>query len=796
MISKQLIVRTVVGFACVIASATSTSALAEDAGVEQGRSGVIEEIIVTARKRQESFVDVPTAMTVLGAAQLNAYDTRELSDLAHSTPNLYVDQHNALKRIAVRGFGNASINTFFDQAVGLAVDGLSFQRVVTYELGYFDVERIEVLRGPQGSYFGRNTTAGLINITSRGPTEQFEGSVTAGYESETGEQLYKLGLSGPISDRWAGRLALQHRTAEGWIESTRSADWDSDQAGPEETMGRLTLLWTPSDEVTITSKTSFTDFTMKGSPVQLIECGPGLQGYMGAAVALGFIQNVDDCTADDRRSGSAGVPGGVNGGGPDRREVQGWSQALTIDWRLGEYTLTSVTGYQDFESDAMFPASWFEAKTSSARTISEWDDFSQEFRLLSPSFDRGSFVVGAFYNSSQIDSSQGVDFNFPVLTLGQLPFASSALKPLDLEQQSFAIFGEITWLVAEDWSLTVGGRYTRDEKDTELSQTLGPLGVADDPAHPAVSTPFIGLTALTGWTAFNIQGDDEYTDFSPSVTLQWSFSKNGNAYVSYKGGFKSGGFDQGVSFHGPAGPTDPPVGFAYEPEEVEAIEAGVKLELPGQAMVLSAAVFRQEFTDLQVQGFDPSDLLAANLITRNAASSTSKGIEIEMLWQATEQLRINASLAYLDAAYDSYPNAPCHNFQTPEQGCSPATNSQDLSGETMVMAPEEQAALGFVYHTPLGDSGLELEIGGDFSYRSEVNISTNYAPGSVSGALTMINATLALKGREDRWELRLVGRNLADEDVLAMHTTAAFPDSSVGTIVLPPRVQAQLTFNF
>ena len=519
MISNQLIVRTVVGFACVIASAVSTSAPAEDAGAEQGRSGVVEEIIVTARKRQESFVDVPTSLTVLGAAQLNAYDTRELSDLAHSTPNLYVDQHNALKRIAIRGFGNASINTFFDQAVGLAVDGLNFQRVETYELGYFDVERIEVLRGPQGSYFGKNTTAGLINITSRGPTEQFESSVTAGYESETGEQLYKFDLSGPISDRWAGRLALQHRTAEGWIESTRSADWDSDQAGPDETMGRSTLLWTPSDEVTITSKTSFTDFTMKGSPVQLIECGPSLQGYMGAAVALGFIQNVDDCAADDRRSGSAGVPGGINGGGPDRREVQGWSQALTIDWRLGEYTLTSVTGYQDFESDAMLPASWFEAKTTSARTISEWDDFSQEFRLLSPSFDWGSFVVGAFYNSSQIDSSQGVDFNFPVLSLGQLPFASSALKPLDLEQQSFATFGEITWLVAEDWSLTVGGRYTRDEKDTELSQTLGPLGVADDPAHPAVSTPFIGLAALTGWTAFNIQGSAGSLDRSPNQRL-------------------------------------------------------------------------------------------------------------------------------------------------------------------------------------------------------------------------------------------------------------------------------------
>ena len=454
-----------------------------------------------------------------------------------------------------------------------------------------------------------------------------------------------------------------------------------------------------------------------------------------------------------------------------------------------------MTGYQDFDANAMYPASWFEARTTSARTWRTWNDFSQEFRLLSPSFDWGSFVVGAFYNNSEVKNRQGVDFNFPVLTLGLLPFASSSMKPLVQDQQSFAIFGEFTWALGEDLRLTVGGRYTRDKKDVETWQTLGPLGVEDDPAHPAVSFPFIGLSALTGWVPFNIQGDDEYTNFSPSVTLEWSFSENGNAYLSYKEGFKSGGFDQGISFHGPGGPTDPPFGFSFDPEEVEAFEAGVKLELPDQAIVLSAAVFHQEFTDLQVQTYVPSALLAASLITSNAADSTSEGVELEMLWQATDRLRINASLAYLDATYDSFPYAPCFTFQTPAQGCDPITNSQDLSGETLVMAPEYQAILGFAYHVPLG-SGLELEIGGDYSYRSEVNVATNYTPGSRSDSLNMLNASVALKGRDDRWELRLIGRNLADEDVLVHHQASAFPDSYIGAIVPPRRVQAQLTFNF
>ncbi|MDE0366436.1 MAG: TonB-dependent receptor [Gammaproteobacteria bacterium] len=796
MFSNKLTIWAAVGFAWVFAAAISTPALAEEAGVEPDSSGVVEEIIVTARKREEALVDVPSSLTVISSEQLSAYDTEQLYELAHSVPNMYVDQTNSAKRMSIRGLGNTAVTTFLDQAVGLAVDGLSWQRTEAWELGYFDVERVEVLRGPQGSYFGRNTTAGLVNITTRGPSEEFEGSVSAGFETETEEQLYKASLSGPMSPTLGGRLALQYRDSEGWIESTDSPDWRSKQPAFEEILGRLTLVWTPSDNVSITSKTGFVDFTMVGSNVQMIECGPGLQGYMTFAQLLGVIQNVDDCMPDDRRTGSAGVPGGINGDGTDRREFDGWSQALTIEWGLGDYRLTSVTGYQDFETFAMFPASWFEARTTSALTTKEWSDFSQEVRLLSPSFDWGSFVVGAYYNRGEWgEYDLGVDFNFPVIALGLLPFASSAFKPLIHDQQSYAVFGELTWELGEDFRLTVGGRYTRDEKDVEVSQTLGPLGVANDPTHPAITAPFVGLTALTGWDTFDFRGDDDYTDFSPSVTLEWSFSDNGNAYVSYKQGFKSGGFDQGISGHGPGGPSDPPIGFSFQPEETEAIEAGLKLQLPEQGLLLSAAVFHQEFTDLQVQTYVPSELLASNLITSNAADSTSKGVEVEMMWQATDRLRINASVAYLDAAYDSFPNAPCYAFQTEAEGCNVAAQTQDLSGERLVMAPKNQASLGFAYHAPLG-AGLELEIGGDFSYRSKVIVANNYQPGGVSDSLGMLNATIALKGRDDRWELRLIGRNLADEDVLIHHQSSAFPDSWIGAIVPPRRFQGQLTVNF
>ena len=245
MISNNLIIKSLVGFCCAIASAISASALAEGAGAESESSAVIEEIIVTARKREESYFDVPSSLTVVGAEQLGAYDIEQMYELAHAVPNLYVDQTNSAKRMSIRGLGNVSINTFFDQAVGFAVDGLSLQRTETWELGHFDVERVEVLRGPQGSYFGRNTTAGLINVTTRGPGEEFAGSVGVGYETETDEQLYRASLSGPMSQELSGRIALQHRESEGWMESTDSPAWRGDQPAFEEILGRLTLVWTP-----------------------------------------------------------------------------------------------------------------------------------------------------------------------------------------------------------------------------------------------------------------------------------------------------------------------------------------------------------------------------------------------------------------------------------------------------------------------------------------------------------------------------------------------------------------------
>lgn len=795
MTSSKLITRAAVGFACASAAAISTTALAADAGMESDRSGVIEEIIVTARKREESFVDVPSSLTVIGAEQLDAYDTQQLTDLADSVPNLNINQTNAGKRMSIRGFGSVSVSNFFDQAVGLAVDGLTLQRIDTWELGYFDVERVEVLRGPQGSYFGRNTTAGLVNVTSRGPSEEFEGSVSAGYETETDEQRYRLTLSGPVSETVGARLALQRRDSDGWMESTSSPFWKSDLPGIEETLGRLTLDWRASDNVSVTSKTAYADFEMSGTDSQLVECGPGTLGYMAVATLFGLINSADDCTADKNKSGEAGVVGGINGEGPTLRTFEGWIQTLNIDWQLGDYTISSVTGYQTFDSYAHFPAFFFEARATSALTEVDWEDFSQEVRLLSPSFDWGSFVIGSFYNSSDSRFDQGVDIDFNVLALGAFPFGpsggSSSFKSMEQDQESFALFGEVNVNLAEDWELTVGGRYTRDEKDVDFVHTTGPLGDADDPT----SIEAFLAALIFPFTPFDLQGSDTYEDFSPSVTLGWNFSDNGSAYLSYKQGFKSGGFDQATAVAGAAGPTSHPNGFSFDPEEVEAIELGMKLELPEHNLLLSGAVFHQEFTDLQVQSAIPGTVIATSLITTNAASSTSQGVELELLWLPTDRLRINGSIAYLDATYDSYTDAECFPGQTAALGCIGGV-SQDISGETLVQSPEFHAAFGFLYHVPLG-SRMELEIGGDLSHRSEVNLLTSLAPGSESDSLTMLNATVALKPVDDNWELRVIGRNLADEDVLNGYAAGLpFPDAAIGSLIPPRRFLVQLTFNF
>ena len=790
MILSKLISRTSVGVVCMVAAglgATTVSAEESDA-----RAGLIEEIVVTARKREESFVDVPSSLTVIGGDQLDAYGTQGLSDIADSVPNLNVLQTNAGKRMSIRGFGSVSVGNFFDQAVGLAVDGLTLQRIDTWELGYFDVERVEVLRGPQGSYFGRNTTAGLVNITSRGPSEEFEGSVSAAYETETDEQRYAIALSGPLSDTLGARLALQRRDSDGWMTSTESPLWDSDGPAIEETLARLTLEWEAADNVTVTSKTAITDFEMNGSDVQVIACGPGTLGYLQFAQLLGFIQNGDDCTVDDRKSGEAGVVGGINGEGPSQRTFEGWMQSVNVEWDLGDYTLTSLTGYQQFDSIGHFPAMYLEARGTSARTEVEWDDFSQEIRLQSPSFDWGSFVVGGFYNSSDTTFDQGVDLDLGVLGLGAfgpVGFGSSSFKTLEQNQESIALFGEVNFNLAENWELTLGGRYTEDEKDVDFVHTVGLLGDADNTSPLA-----LGVNAGFGFIPFDLNGSDSYNNFSPSATLRWSFSEEGSVYLSHKKGFKSGGFDQATAEPGAGGPNDIPVGFSFDSEEVEAIELGLKLELPDQNMLISGAIFHQEFTDLQVQSAIPGQVVNSTLITTNAADSTSQGAELELLWLPTENLRINASLAYLDAKYDSYTDAECYNGQTVAEGC--VGGFQDVTGETLVYAPENHASLGITYNIPLS-SGMEVEIGGDVNHRSEIELLSTLAPNSESDALTMLNATVALKGANDQWELRLIGRNLLDEDVLNYYAAGIpFPDAAIGSTILPRRFMAQLTYNF
>lgn len=790
MISSKLIIRTTVAAVCMMAAGLgATTVLAEES---EARAGLIEEILVTARKREESFVDVPSSLSVIGGDQLDAYGTQGLSDIGDSVPNLNVLQTNAGKRMSIRGFGSVSVSNFFDQAVGLAVDGLTLQRVQTWELGYFDVERVEVLRGPQGSYFGRNTTAGLVNITSRGPSEEFEGSVSAAYETETDEQRYGIALSGPLSDTLGARLALQHKDSDGWVESSDSPFWNNDAPNEEETLGRLTLEWAASDNITVTSKTAYSDLERIGSEVQVVACGPGTLGYMQFAQLLDIIQNVDDCTADDRKTGEAGVVGGINGEGPSLRTFEGWMQTLNVEWDLGDYTLTSLTGYQQFDSEGLFPALYLEARGTSAATDVEWDDFSQEIRLQSPSFDWGSFVVGGFYNSSDATWDQGVDIDLGVFGLGAfgpIGFGGSSFKSMKTEQESIAFFGEVNIDLAEAWELTLGGRYTKDEKDVSFVHTVGLLGDADNPSPLA-----LGVNAGFGFIPFDLNESDSYNNFSPSATLRWSFSEEGSVYLSYKEGFKSGGFDQATALPGPGGPNDAPIGFSFDSEEVEAIELGLKLELPDQNMLISGAIFHQEFTDLQVQSAIPGQVINSTLITTNAADSTSQGAELELLWLPTENLRINASLAYLDAKYDSYTDAECYNGQTVAEGC--VGGFQDVTGETLVYAPENHASLGIAYHIPLS-SGMELEIGGDVSHRSEIELLTTLAPNSQSDALTMLNATVALKGANDQWELRLIGRNLLDEDVLNYYAAGLpFPDSAIGSTILPRRFMAQLTYNF
>jgi iron complex outermembrane receptor protein len=666
----------------------------------------IDEIVVTAQKRAQNVQDVPISMNVVSQQQLEDFNISTIESLQSWIPNLFISKTNANNGMYLRGFGSAPNNPGFDQTVSVYIDGIYAGRSRQLMAPFFDVQRIEVLRGPQGALLGKNTAAGAISFITADPTQEFEGSASLSYNFDRpGTNLHGF-LSGPISETVSARIAMQYNKLDGYIHNIATGQDDNEV---DEKGIRLTLKYEPSDAISVIGKMQYDDFQMDGN---------SSTHYSPPTLPIGdalpdAIKNKDTVGAFGVRAFDA---------------QDGFNASLTANFALaGDYTITSITGYSSFTSHRLGPPGYDDADSNfRAEYHEDFDQISQEVRLVSPTGRTVDFIVGAYAD----------DADYSMLNFSQYElFFSEGLTEINFDQSSktFSAYVNATWNVSDSVKLIGSGRYTDNEKNGNYVSTVTGMPLA--PSQSARTLPPDTI--------------DE-THFDPSITAQYFFASGGMVYASYSEGSKSGAFEvlsRGVL----------PESFKTEAEEATNYEVGIKIS-PWESVNLSLSAFILEFDNLQVSAYD-LDLLQS--VTKNAASARSEGVEGTISMQLSEHILVNGAISYVDAKYTDFPGATC-TFLQPSPPCETPTNN--IKGYRIPFSAKWSGFVRGSYIRPIGQS-LQYGVIGVVAFRSDYYIDQGgYNPNyGLQEAYQKYDVRLELGDQEGQWSVALIGRNLSDE---------------------------------
>ncbi|MDJ0654836.1 MAG: TonB-dependent receptor [Xanthomonadales bacterium] len=740
----------------------------------------LEEIVVTATKREQSLQDVPISVNVVTGAKMEEAGIDRIEDLQDYVPNLVMSETGIGNNIYIRGIGSG-INPGFEQSAASFVDGVHYGRGQLYRAPIFDMERVEVLRGPQSILFGKNSIAGAISISTAKPTSEKEGYVSALYEPDHEETELTLVASGPLGDSTAGRIAIRKRDMDGYIENIFLGEEETDR---DELTVRGTLVWEASENLEVTAKYERNEFDIVGRQVEIIDdvygfAAPIPTNPIGVpysqllVLAFGQDPSVAEVEQDYRRSSNG-----------DFSNNESNNFTLTLDYEWGDFTLTSITAYLDYEFEELCDCDFGSAIVIDAPLAEEYDQFSQELRLTSPGGEKVDWILGAFFQTNEHDSPDetGVPANSilgPVVgsLLGNPAIAglfngTGAARSFNQETDSFSVFGQATWNVSEDFRFIFGGRYTDEDKEAfrrvTLNEFQGPeITPATDPLRwgtaAAVYAGLFGIQVI----GHDISGSRNDSSFDVALTGQWDVGDNDMLYASFSTGFKAGGFDTrsntlpGASAFGVPGViapgTLPDGSFEFEDEEATSFEVGGKFGLADGAAELNVALFYTEYDNLQISIFD--GILGFNV--GNAAEAEIQGLELDGRWQLSDNWSMFGNLAITDFEFVDFQNGQCYFGEPDPEG----DRLCDRTGETNQYVADYQGALGFSYDNRVGDN-LNFRADFDVTFTDDFFTAQNNDPVTIQDSYAKLNVRLALANANDSWELALLGRNLTDEDVV------------------------------
>ncbi|BFM14841.1 TonB-dependent receptor [Maricurvus nonylphenolicus] len=695
-------------------------ALSMVSGVKANQT--LEEVIVTAQKRSQSAQDVPIAITALSGDALEKKNILAVTDLEKHAPGLRIPQQDASKTyIRVRGVGSRKFDVGSEGSVGVFVDEIYMPRFSGADIGLLDLSGVEVLKGPQGTLFGRNTAAGAINISTLRPSEEHEGYIEAGVGNK-GSYSIRGGVSGAIGDNVNVRLSAGQGEQGGFQENPLSGE-ESDFIN---SAVRLQADFTVSDSLYILAAMQYTEREQNA----LLQKSISTASDNTIAPLFGTLNVVNPGPPPvttphrfDVNTKFRDTP--VNHDGSF--DSDSLFASLRIEKDFGGFSLTSITGIQDYESLSVQDFDGSSAMIGLVEMEEDTETFSQELRL-----SNDNFIFGVYYYIDDVESqyrfsweSESLQsFLNSALSLGYSDFSDNT--PIDVKTTSWAVFGEYRLELSENLALTVGGRYSEDEKDFELR------GETVSPGLPVVIAPY------------SFSDKENWDSFDPRISLTYQLSNDILAYATYSEGYKAGG----VQF---TAVTETMAQAVFDPEELTAYEIGIKSDLLEKTLRLNASMFLYDYQDLQVQRVQQVNVVppVSAALTQNAAESEIKGFEIEANWIPAEGFDFRMAYAFLDAEYESF---------------------GEFTGNTLPVSPEHTVMFSLNYNTTLNDS-WELTLGTDWSWTDDYNFDvTENDPYTQQESYTLGALHMGLTSPDQKWTVSAFVENLTDEEYYSQMT--------------------------
>lgn len=717
--------------------------------------GKIQEIIVTARRSSESLMSVPVAVSAISGDTIERAGATNLEKLSELAPQVMITRASSGNGgiISIRGLGTPALDAALDQSVTVNIDGVQAGRGNIIAQGFFDLAQVEVLKGPQALFFGKNSPAGVISLRSTDPTADLEGYVRAGYEFVANQRYGEAAIGGGLSDSLMARIAIRGSKMDGYMKNS-AVDLPANPfyapfgtfAGPkrnggEELLGRLTVIFNPSETFDAKLKVSGGSYKDNGPTSQAYCPGQPFSGTTPDFVNL-IPDPASDCEADNVYQ-NAGISPTLAATQPGTRDgtpfTDTWSSltSLTMNLHLPRLTVTSVTGFMKLKLNQASSFSYSSYADIYGAIGEDTETFTQEIRAVSDYDGPLNFTLGGYYERT--DRTSDVNISFAGTFFGPDPATGkfhSYENHADNNNKTYSGFGQIRLSPVDQIEVAAGIRYTKETKDI----------VINNPYTHAIQTFLFGFRPAN--TPLPIKYRDD--NWSPEVTVSYKPNDDILIYSAFRTGYKSGGVSNPSRLSAASTAAD----LLYAAENAKGGEVGFKGMLADRTVRFEAAIYSYLYKNLQVSAFDQ---ISQSSFLTNAASARIKGIEASGEWRATPELSLTGSATYNSAKYKSFPNAVC---DIPQTSCN--NGLQDLSGKSLTRAPKWTFSAGATYDLALSSS-FRLGINGNANYTSKYQTEEDHDPAGLQDGFWLLNGGLRLYQEDAGWELSLIGRNLANK---------------------------------